>query len=367
MKRLLRLFALALLVSAAAPAGAKDTLVIGITQFPATLHPDIDEMAAKSYVLGATRRPFTTYDPDWKLTCMLCVELPTLENGGARLETTPDGKHGMAVTYRIQPGARWGDGVPLTSADVVFTWQAGRHPKSGFSGEEFYRRVYKVDALDAKTFTLHVDKVFFDYNALEGFQVLPAHLEAKIFAERPEEYRTRTLYVTEPANRGLYFGPYRIAQVVPGSHIVLEQNETWWGAAPYFKRVTVRAIENTAALEANLLSSAIDMIDGDLGLALDEALAFEKRHGARYNIVYKPGLIYEHIDLNLSNPILADARVRQALVLGIDRAGISEKLFGGRQPVAHTSVNALDWIHTVNTDKYPFDPRRAAQLLAEAG
>jgi peptide/nickel transport system substrate-binding protein len=364
-RRLLALLGLALLLCA--PAHAKDTLTIGITQFPSTFHPNIDEMLAKSYILSATRRPFTTHDPDWQLMCMLCVELPTLENGQAKREQAPDGKHGMAVTFRIQPNARWGDGAPITSDDVIFTWRAGRHPKSGFSGEEFYRRVYKVTPLDAKTFTLHFDKVFFDYNSIGGFEVLPAHLEEKIFDERPEEYRNRTNYVTNPTNPGLYFGPYRIAQVTPGSHVVLEPNETWWGAKPYFKRLTVRAIENTAALEANLLSSAIDMIDGDLGLAIDEAIAFEKRHGARYAITYKPGLIYEHIDLNLSNPILADARVRRALLHGIDRVQIAEKLFGGRQPVAHTNVNALDWIHTDEIPKYPFDAKRAAALLDEAG
>ena len=54
-------------------------LVIGITQYPSTFNPIIDSMLAKSYVNGLTRRPITTIDPDWKLVCMLCVKLPTLE------------------------------------------------------------------------------------------------------------------------------------------------------------------------------------------------------------------------------------------------------------------------------------------------
>jgi peptide/nickel transport system substrate-binding protein len=197
--------------------------------------------------------------------------------------------------------------------------------------------------------------------------VLPAHLEEEVFNRSPEDYRNRTNYVVDPTNPGLYFGPYRIVQVTSGSHVVLEPNDSWWGPRPYFKRVTVRAIENTAALEANLLSSAIDMIDGDLGLAIDEALAFEKRHGTRYAITYKPGLIYEHIDLNLANPVLADTRVRHALLYGLDRAAISNKLFGGRQPVADSSINALDWIHADDIPKYPYEPKKAAALLDEAG
>ena len=52
----------------------------------------------------------------------------------------------------------------------------------------------------------------------------------------------------------------------PGSQVVLEPNATWWGEKPRFRRITVRVIGNTAALEANLLSGSIDMIAGELGL-----------------------------------------------------------------------------------------------------
>ena len=79
-----------------------DTLTIGITQFPSTFHPNIDSMMAKSYVLAMTMRPFTVFDAQWKLVCMLCIKLPTLENGMAVRETTQQGKEGIAVTYTIR-------------------------------------------------------------------------------------------------------------------------------------------------------------------------------------------------------------------------------------------------------------------------
>ena len=94
---------------------ARDQLTIGLTQFPSSFHPSIDTMMAKSYVLAMTRRPFTTYDKDWNLVCMLCTELPTIENGLAIPEKTPDGKQGIAVTYTIDPEAVWGDGVPVST------------------------------------------------------------------------------------------------------------------------------------------------------------------------------------------------------------------------------------------------------------
>ncbi len=341
-------------------------LRIGMTQFPSTLNPLIDSMLAKSYILAMTRRPITAYDRNWELVCMLCTELPTIENGLAKPEDLPGGKKGIAVTYTIQPGATWGDGKPVTSADVVFTWQVGRHPKTGVSDYEAFRRILSVEVVDDKTFTMHVDRITFDYNA-SGLEILPEHVERPIFEADPAAYRNRTAFDADPANPGLAFGPYKVVEVVSGARIVLARNATWWGQKPAFERITVRIIEKTSALEANLLSGAIDLIAGELGLPIDQALAFEKRHGARFAISYKPGLIYEHLDLNLDNPLLADKRVRKALVYALDRETLSQRLFAGRQPVAHSSVSPLDWIYDPDVPTYPYDPDQAKALLDEAG
>ena len=350
----------------ASPASARD-LVIGINQFPSNLHPDIDSMASKSYVLGLTQRPLTTYNQKWELVCMLCVELPTLENGKAVAEGAPGGKHGVALTYTIRPGATWGDGTPITTRDVLFTWELGRHPKSGVGSSELYRRIWRIDVVDDRTFTLHDERLGFSYNAINDFRLLPEHLERKVFEADPDTYRNRTLFDTDPTNPGLAFGPYRIIQIAPGSQIVLERNPTWWGDPPAFDRIVVKAIENTAALEANLLSGEVDMIEGSIGLSLDQALAFERRNGDRFQVLYKPGLVFEHMDVMLDNPALADVRVRQALLYGLDRAAISQRLFAGRQPVADTPVHPLDWVHTDDVAHYPYDPAKAASLLDEAG
>lgn len=356
----------ALLLGPGLPAAARD-LVIGISQFPSNFHPTIDSMATKYYVLGLTQRPFTTHDQSWELVCMLCTELPTFENGRAVAEEAPGGKQGVALTYAIRPEARWGDGTPVTTRDVLFTWEVGRHPKSGVGAAEMYRRIWKIDVVDEKTFTVHDEKLTFNYNAINDFRLLPEHLERPVFEADPATYRNRTLFDADPTNPGLAFGPYRIARVVPGSQIVVERNPTWWGAAPAFERIIIKAIENTTALEANLLSGEIQMIEGSSGLSLDQALAFERRHGQRFQILYKPGLIYEHMDAMLDNPVLADRRVRQALLYGLDRETLSRKLFAGRQPVALTNVHPLDWVHTDAVPRYAFDPARAGTLLDEAG
>lgn len=364
------LLTLAAIVGVAGPsarAQGDGTLTIGVSQFPPTFHPSIEPSVAQSYTHHMAWRPFTTYDAEWRLICMLCTELPTLQNGLAVLEETPEGGQGIAVTYTIRPDAVWGDGTPVTTDDVLFTWEVGRHPQSAFANIELYRQIYAVDVADAKTFTLHVDRVTFTYNAINDFRLLPAHLERPVFERDPVEYPNRTLYNTETTRPGLYFGPYRITEVESGAYIVLEPNDTWYGDPPHFDRIIVRTIENTAAMEANLLSGSIDMIAGELGVTIDQALAFADRHGDDYQILFQPGLFYEHIDLNLDNPLLADRRIRQGLLYALDRETMVERLFDGRQPVARTGVSPLDRAFAPDVRAYPHDPERAAALFDEAG
>ncbi|MFN3077612.1 MAG: peptide ABC transporter substrate-binding protein, partial [Alphaproteobacteria bacterium] len=360
------LWALAAALLPGSAAAGRESLTIGVTQFPSTFHPSIDSLVAKHFILGMTNRPFTTYDASWNLVCLLCTQLPTLENGGAVLETLPGGKKGIAVTYTIQPKATWADGVPVTTEDVRFTWNVGRHPQSGFSSGELYRRIVAIDVRDDKTFTLHFDRVTFDYNAIDDFALLPAHLEQGAFAD-PLGYRDRTRYDAETTNPGLYNGPYRIVEVKRGDHVVLEPNPHWWGEKPHFARIVVKVVENGTALEGNLLSGSIDYIAGELGLTIDQALLFERRATGRFTVLYKPGLSFEHIDVNLTNPALADVKVRQALLLALDRRILNDRLFGGRQPIADTAVNPMDWVYADDVAKYPHDPARAAKLLDEAG
>ena len=343
------------------------TLSIGISQYPSTLHPNIENMVAKSYVHGMTTRPLTRFNPMWELECGLCVELPTLENGLAVLEETPGGEPGMAVTFEIPARARWGDGVDVTSADAHFTWEVGRHPRTGANSMELYRTIYEIDLIDEKRFTIHGDRRTFLYNQFATFYLLPEHVDREVFEASPEEYMHRTTFDADPSNPGLYYGPFLVEETSRGSYVTLKRNPYWYGKTPYYERIVIRTIERTTTLEANLLSGNIDMIAGELGMQVDQALAFQKRHGDKYKVVFKPGLLYEHIDLNLQNPILADKRVRHALLYALDREMINQQLFAGNQPVAHTSVNPMDRAFNRRVPTYGYDPERAEALLEEAG
>jgi len=253
----------------AGTAWAKDDLVIGVAQFPSSLNPNIDSEVVKAYVLGFAIRPITAFDKDWKNSCLLCTELPTLANGLAKLEDQPDGKHGMAVTIKLKPDLKWGDGVPVTTKDLLFTWKMGINPASGFSNNNPWNRASRIDAVDDHTAVLHLSSVITSYNQWD--QLLPEHIEGPVVAKLgdPSEYIKQTVFSRTPTTTGLWDGPYLITEYKSGAQVVFEPNPHWTGTKPGFKHIVIKTIENTSALQANLLSGDVDMVAGEgIGISL---------------------------------------------------------------------------------------------------
>ncbi len=339
------------------------TLTIGVSSYPSTLHPSIDPEAIKFYILGFADHPVVAYDPDRHLQCLLCTEIPSVANGDVVMEGA-----GMAVTWHFKPGLTWGDGAPLGAADLAFTARVGRDPNSGFANTKTWAQVSRVDVVDPQTAVVHLTEP--NYEFAELAELLPAHLEQPVFdaAHSPGEYMQHSLYNRDPLNPGLYNGPYRISAIEQGTLVVLDRNPHWNGDRPYFDRIVLKTIGNTAALQANLLSGDVDMVPGDgSGMTLDQVLVLQAQYPARFVYAYKPNLAYTHIDLQLDNPILADVRVRRALLMGLDRQSMVDKLMGGRVPIANSFVNPQEPQYTADVRTYPYDPAAARALLAEAG
>jgi peptide/nickel transport system substrate-binding protein len=368
MKLLVALAVAGALALGASAAQAKDDLIIGVAQFPSSLHPDIDAEVIKGYVNAFTIRQITAYDKDWKNSCLLCTELPSLDNGLAKREKQPDGTDGLAVTLKLKPDLKWGDGVPVTAKDIEFTWRVGKDPSSGFSNTNPWSRATSVDVVDDHTAVMHLSKVTVDYAQWDN--IIPEHIEGPIYAaaKAPGDYLNHTAFNRDPTNPGLADGPYRITDYKSGSQIVMEPNPSWSGTKPGFKHIVIRLIENTAALQANLLSGDVDMVNGEgVGLTIDQVLGMRKQYPDRFVYIFKPSLTYEHININRDNPILADLKVRRALLLSLDRQTLVNKLFEGMQPVAATWVNPLDSNYDKSIKPLPYDPKQAKALLAEAG
>jgi peptide/nickel transport system substrate-binding protein len=361
------LFAAALAVLAG-PAAARDEITIGVSQFPSNLHPYIDPEAIKGYIEGFTIRPVTAFNADWRNTCQLCTELPSLENGMVKLETRANGEPGMAITVHLKPDLKWADGVPLTTRDLAFTAKVGADPASGFANTRTWGRVERVDIVDDHTAVMHLDEVWALFDRIPA--LLSEHVDGPVYAAAgsPGEYVRQSSYNRAPLTPGLFNGPWMLTQYQASSLAVMERNPYWTGRAPGFKRVVVRDIENTAALQANLLAGDIDFSPGEgMGLSLDQVLALQKREPDRFQYVYRPALTYLHIDYNLDNPALADIRVRKALLLGLDRKVMGERLYEGHVDLASAWVAPQDPMYASDLPRFDYDPAAAKALLEAAG
>jgi peptide/nickel transport system substrate-binding protein len=351
-------------------------LNIGITQEFENMNPIIMSMLATTYLYRMTNRTLMVLDENTEWVPQLAKEIPTLENGQAR-RFKVDGKEKIEADWQIREAARWGDGKPVTCHDFKLSWDVGMNPNVAVSSREAFEEIeeIRIDSENPKKCTFVYKDAKWTFNRVPNFYALPTHLERPVFekyGDKAEGYERQSLYSREPTHPGLFHGPYRISEIRLGSHLILERNPYYYGEAGKIERIVVKLIPNTGTLEANLRSGTIDMISV-LGMSFDQAIAFNqkvKSENLPFNVNFRPSLVYEHIDLNLDNPFLQDQRVRQALVYAIDRQGLTNALFDGKQPPALHSLSPLDPWFTKDPEKiviYPYRRRIANQLLDEAG
>ncbi|MEA2756500.1 MAG: peptide/nickel transport system substrate-binding protein, partial [Aliidongia sp.] len=277
------------------------------------------------------------------------------------------GSRGIDVTFELAPDLAWDDGVPVTSADVLFGIAVAH--KLG-RGAAALSNILDAVAQDDHHFTLRVSSVRFDYNRMEDLFLLPAHLEKAAFesAVTPADYRAHSRYTTDPTAIGLSYGPYRVASVDP-NEIVLVRNPRWAGKQPHFDRIELRQFTDLAAAGVELVAGRIDMFAGETGSDLGGVYRLEAQDkNSAYNFIYKPTLNYEHIDINLSNDILRDKRIRKALLLSLDRPIAIEgrdRRTMGEAPRSFLPPASPNFDPTLPLA--PYDPPQAALLFDSAG
>lgn len=352
----------------------KTELTIGISQEFGHLNNHVTSHAASSYIYAMVNRFLVTVDPDWKWVCELCVEIPTFENGKARF-IEEGGVKKVVADWEIKENAKWGDGTPVTAFDFKLAWEVGKSPNVETPLKETFTNIedVQIDGQNPKKFTIKYALADYSYFQLGTFSLLPAHIEKLVWEKVKDEsggYGKQTKYNTDPTNPGLYSGPYVVDEIKLGSHVILKPNPYFYGNKPKIQKIVIKFIQDTSTLEANLLSGTIDMIS-ELGLEFDQALSIQKRFAkedhSQYQVLFKEALVYEHIDVNLENPILKDIKVRQALLYGLDRDKLVKSLFEGKLKKALHETHPLDFYFTDEVEKYDYDPKKAEGLLEASG
>jgi peptide/nickel transport system substrate-binding protein len=295
----------------------------------------------------------------------LAEAVPAVENG--LWQVHPDGR--METTWRIQPNARWHDGTPVTADDFLFSLQVYQDREVPFYRDANLELIAGTSAPDPRTVVVAWSQPFIEADTLfttEFAHSMPKHLLESAYAED----RARLADHPYWSEQFVGTGPFRIREWVSGSHAILVANEDYLLGRPKIDEIELRFIRDGNTLIANVLSETIDLTLGR-GLDIEQSLQIrDQRRGAQ--VLYAQGgwvPIYPQF-LNPSPSEIADVRLRRALLHAIDRQELTDSINHGLVPVAHAFVNPSEAIHgTIEPSivKYPYDVRRAAQLIEELG
>jgi len=362
-------------LAAPAPVAGPDTVVIGTQQEPAVIALAICDactMFVATMVSQPIMLPAVEMTDEWKYQPVAVEKLPTLRDGDWKL--LPNNR--MQVTWRIRRGLRWHDGRSLTAQDWIFAWRVNMNPRFPSAGRDVSRRVENILAPNPYTMVVQWrERYAFANLTPNGAGYLPRHILNAAYQRDPSRLPQQPWGTSEQT---VGTGPYRIVQWQRGSSITLER----WDQFPHqaaggsfrtpaqVRRIVFRFVPDTNTQIANVLSGSIDAFD-ETAIPFVQGLELEKRlqrEGRRdWVLRAEPGLVWEHIDLNLDNVHLQDKRVRQALIYGMNREQIVQTLFEGKQPVAHQVFPEKHYGYHPQVRRYTYDPARARQLLQEAG
>jgi ABC-type transport system substrate-binding protein len=124
-------------------------VMVALAGEPDTLHPLYATSQAAQAVMGALYVGCIGQDETGAPVALGCTEVPTLENGGAKLVGEGDAQY-LEVTFHIRDGWRWTDGEPVTSEDALYAWQVIMSPEAGVN-DALTQKVYRMSAPDART------------------------------------------------------------------------------------------------------------------------------------------------------------------------------------------------------------------------
>ncbi|MEG6550143.1 peptide-binding protein [Desulfocurvibacter africanus] len=266
-------------------------------------------------------------------------------------EVLEDGK---LLRFKLREDIRWFDGTPFTAADVKFTVDLMRDPKTPTAYSDDYLAIKKFTVTGPYSFEVRYDKPFARSLVTWALDVLPKHALEK-------ENLLETKYSRMPMGAG----PYKLKEWVPGRRIVLEANDDYFLGRPYLDQVIYEIIPDLSTQFLELKAGNLDT----MGLTAQQYLFQTKGPDweRNWNKFEYLSFGYTFLGYNLKHPLFQSNKVRQALSCAIDTQEIVKGvLFGLGQP-AMGPYKPGTWVYNDKLAPYAYDPERAKRLLAEEG
>jgi peptide/nickel transport system substrate-binding protein len=251
-------------------------------------------------------------------------------------------------TFRLRSDVTFHDGTPFNAEAVSWKYAPHKDPKSKCGCTFGIQYIESVEATDDLTIVFHLRDPFVE---------LPATLSIP-FPNNIIYSPTATQKLGEDYNRHpVGTGPFILKSWAAGDR---ERNSNYWNKGhPHLDRVELRPLPDAHSRFASLLSGAVDVICDDAYDADNLAAAMKNPSLTVYTYT-RSGT--QPFAFNTKLPPFDDLRVRQALVMAIDRSKLLQAITNGVGKYGGGS-----WIKCEDDGALPFDPAKAKQLLKDYG
>ena len=254
------------------------------------------------------------------------------------------------IFLEVREGALWHTGEPVTPDDVVWSLERAGNPDTGNPIQFVWSKVgnYRIDGNRITADVLAFEPTLFKWMAFLTGYVLPRRYFEEV---GPDGF--------EAAPVGS--GPYRVDAFERNAFLRLKAFPDYWGGAPAYETVIFKFVTDAVSRVAEIESGASDVT---LEIPYDAFDRLKDRPGLAG--VTTPVSDIAMIFLNDNDEIMQDRNVRLAAHHAINKQAIVDRLLRG-YGVPIDTLQAPEYAAFDPAIRVPYDPDRAAALLAESG
>jgi peptide/nickel transport system substrate-binding protein len=343
-------------------ATTKSIITILIGEDPLSFNAAVGDTGYDALVMHMVMMGLTDIDPAGNVIPRLATDLPTVANGGVVADETSGT---MDVTWKLRPDVTWSDGTPVTSDDVIFTYDAIINQETGtwIPGIDY---IDSIEKIDDKTFVVRFNSIYPGYLTLFGGEqvvIWPKH-----YCDAQQGF-----VAWDCGRKPLSDGPYILSEWVTGDHLTFVRNPKYFELGkPQIDQVVVRVVPDVTVRETMMRQG-----DADVLMWATEQVAADLKNEPNVSISISPNSRWVmRLFMNLAakgtidpitnpNPFLSDVRVRQAIRTAIDVDTIISSVWHGYPKPVWTEFFRTPYTCDIPRPKY--DPEAAKALLDQAG
>lgn len=269
---------------------------------------------------------------------------------------------GLVYTFHLRPNVKFHDGTPFNADAVLFSFlrqHDSKHEAYKYSQMWSYWQDMGMDKLVAS-----IEKV--NDNSVRIVLKSPsapflANL-AMSFASIVSPTAVRK-YKQEFARNPVGTGPFKFVSWSKNEKIVLDAFVDFWAGRPKLSRVIFKSYPDSATRLNAFLAKEIHMMN----LPSPDQVNVIRQKRAEAKIIEEPAMNVAYLAFNTLKGPFANAKVRQALNMAVNKEAIIKGVYAGMGTPAVNPIPPSLWGYNSTIAAYSYNQAKARQLLAEAG